>query len=207
MIEIKDMREFHGAIGNLYVRAGLSPPIYLEERTSSWSLDGIPPGLCLEVIGAYLSRHAASIYSRSGNSTLPIVDRIIREKWRDLHRRQLVRYPVADQQGDRMRQVIPAFDGSSSDEAAPRWPRVEQPREPILSALDNAIQFLRRVLAAGELSTRELHRRARVEGIAPRTLDRARKELGVLARRTGFGRTGQHWVSLPKPRNKVEVDC
>jgi hypothetical protein len=138
-----------------------------------------------------------SIYSRSGNSTLPIVDRLIREKWRDLHRRQCVRYLMADQRGDRVGQIIPTVDESSSVQVGP-WAHVEQPRQPMLGAQDNAIAFLRRVLANGELSARELEKRAEVEGIASRTLDRARKTLGIVSRRTGFGRTAQHWVSLPK---------
>lgn len=197
MNEPNNITEFLGAIGNLYVRADLSTPIYLEESVSSWLSDGIPPLLCLKVIAEYLSKYAASIYSRSGNSTLPIVDRLIREKWRDLHRRQCVRYPIADQRGDRVGQIIPTVDESSRVQVGPRA-HVEQPRQPILGAQDNAIAFLCRVLADGELSARELDRRAEVEGIASRTLDRARKTLGIVSRRTGFGRTAQHWVSLPK---------
>jgi hypothetical protein len=72
------------------------------------------------------------------------------------------------------------------------------PREPVQSALEIAMAFLRRVLAEGERSAREVERMAEIVGIASRTLDRARKELGVVSRRTGFGPTLQHWLSLPK---------
>jgi hypothetical protein len=44
----------------------------------------------------------------------------------------------------------------------------------------------------------ELRERAKSDGIAPRTLDRAKAALGVEARRIGFGEAGQWVWALPK---------
>lgn len=54
-----------------------------------------------------------------------------------------------------------------------------------------------RTLADGPLPSVELRKAVEDEGISPRTLKRARKELGIKAERRGFGSDGQWKVSLP----------
>lgn len=67
------------------------------------------------------------------------------------------------------------------------------------SALSEACDWLRSVLAEGPLPAQEINRRARADSIAKRTLDRAKNELGVKARRSGFGKAGQWTWTLPAP--------
>jgi hypothetical protein len=68
------------------------------------------------------------------------------------------------------------------------------PQKPV----EKAKAFLKQELANGEIATMEIEQTATDEGIALRTLDRARRELGVISRRTGFGRSGRSFLSLPK---------
>ncbi len=75
------------------------------------------------------------------------------------------------------------------------------PAEP--KAIDEAAEWLRDSLAAGPMTADEVHAGARNEGIAKRTLNRAKSELGVKSTREGFG-NGSRWVwSLP---NKAPAD-
>jgi hypothetical protein len=66
-----------------------------------------------------------------------------------------------------------------------------------VKALQKAMDFLREKLGAGEVEATVVETDARDAGIAIRTLDRARTKLGVISRRTGFGRNGKSWLSLP----------
>jgi hypothetical protein len=66
-----------------------------------------------------------------------------------------------------------------------------------MKPLKRAIDFLKQELADGEVAAVKVEEAANDEGIALRTLDRARKELMVISRRTGFGKTGRSWLSLP----------
>jgi RecA-family ATPase len=60
---------------------------------------------------------------------------------------------------------------------------------------DQAIQFISRQLAPGKLPSKELDEHARAAGFSPKTIQRARSELGVVSHQTPQG-----WVcELPKP--------
>ncbi len=63
--------------------------------------------------------------------------------------------------------------------------------------IDQAIAFLRRELADGEVAATRLEEKAKANGISLRTLDRARAQLKVISRRTGFAKSGKCWLSLP----------
>lgn len=64
-----------------------------------------------------------------------------------------------------------------------------------------AVAFLRHALAAGPRPAAELERRAIAQGISSRTLDRARKQLGVQA-----CRQDGHWVwALPAPGERKDA--
>jgi hypothetical protein len=184
------------------MRAGLSPPFQLKEYAERWLAEGISPSHCIEQIRLYLEQHARSITSRSGERTLLFLDPIIRRTWLESQ------YPridpeIADQRTESEGEVNPVVDESPGDQVKPWWvPAAPLRREPMQSALDHACAFLLRELADGEMLVCELNRRAKAAGIAHRTLDRARKKLGIVASRTGFARTGQHWVSLPRPRHE-----
>jgi putative DNA primase/helicase len=68
-------------------------------------------------------------------------------------------------------------------------------------ALSEAMNFLQEEFSMTErLEASIIERQARKAGIAQRTLKRARKELGVVARREGFGAEGKFFLSLPRSR-------
>lgn len=64
-------------------------------------------------------------------------------------------------------------------------------------ALDTAKDVLRALLAHGPMPAKEALRELEVAGISKRTAERAKKELGVAVRRSGFGATGGFTWSLP----------
>jgi hypothetical protein len=203
-VRAKNFDEFCGQIGNLYVRAGLSPPFQLREHAERWLADGISPSHCIEQIRLDLERYGRSITSGSGDRHLLFVHSIIRRTWFESQ------YPrtdcaISDQLTEGENSVDPAdqvVDESPDDRVNTQWPPAPVPRKPVQSENDRARAFLLRELADGEMATNELNGRAKAARIAERTLERARKNLEVVSRRTGFGQTGQHWVSLPKPRNE-----
>jgi putative DNA primase/helicase len=73
----------------------------------------------------------------------------------------------------------------------------------------DAEEFLREFLAGGPMPAKEGEEHARALGIAPRTLDRARKKLGVLARRKSEGKDGKgQWLwSLPSNLQGRQQPC
>jgi hypothetical protein len=211
----RNFDEFLGRMGNLFVRAGLSPPFQLRKFAEQWLADCIPPAHCVEQVCLYLERYARRITSGSGDGTLPRLDSIIRQTWLESQyandnsaigdtRSENENENENEKENESERdEEFSIADEKPSDQVKPWWtPPEPLRREPAQSASGYARAFLLRELAEGELSVKELNRRAKAARIAARTLDRARKELGVVARRTGFGRTGQHWVSLPKPPNR-----
>lgn len=68
-------------------------------------------------------------------------------------------------------------------------------------ALGEAVFFLREEFSASErVEASIIDKQARKAGISQRTLKRARKELGVVSRREGFGADGKFFLSLPRSR-------
>jgi hypothetical protein len=64
------------------------------------------------------------------------------------------------------------------------------------SALDSAIDFLKQELSGGPIKATEIQKKAEARAIASRTIDRAKKELGVKV-----DKKGASWIwSLPKGR-------
>ncbi len=59
--------------------------------------------------------------------------------------------------------------------------------EQTASALDEAIDWLKNALAGGPRPGKELKEQAKADGIAERTLERAKKKFGVVAEPNGFG--------------------
>jgi putative DNA primase/helicase len=68
-------------------------------------------------------------------------------------------------------------------------------RDGVVSPRADAIEYLRDKLSAGPVPVKEVDEHARALGIAPRTLGRARKALGVRTVKDGFG--GGWLLSLP----------
>jgi hypothetical protein len=200
MCEPKDFTHFIGAIGNLYVKANLSTPLDLARYAKGWLDEGITPSHCIEQARLYLDRYAQYYRLGSGEGSLPFLDRIIHKTWLEFQ------YLPADggscnEKSKSESQASPVIEESSED-LVKLWyaPKAPLYRASAQSAEDYAIAFLYRELADGELSVRELKKRAVAAKIADRTLDRARKKVGVVPRQTGFGKAARHWVSLPRPR-------
>jgi hypothetical protein len=72
-----------------------------------------------------------------------------------------------------------------------------------VSALDEAQYFVYSILEKGPVRSSELLRLARSEGIAPRTLVRARKALGVESRKRGGGRGSYTICRLPRDEQRL----
>ncbi len=74
-------------------------------------------------------------------------------------------------------------------------------------ALSDAVDFLNDVLSTGSLSVSEVKKMARADGIAERTLTRARQKLGVKSERQGFGKSTTWFLpSAPlRPKNPIEA--
>lgn len=93
--------------------------------------------------------------------------------------------------------VKPAVRSSARSSASPR------PNPPITPQKADADQFLREMLANGPMRQVDVTRAATVQGIAARTLRRARVRLGVVATKHGFG-TGSFWVWRLRPSSERE---
>jgi hypothetical protein len=65
-------------------------------------------------------------------------------------------------------------------------------------AAADAKAFLEEELADGPRPVQDLERAARQVGIASRTLQRARQDLGIQKRKVGFGKKGYWMMELPK---------
>lgn len=81
--------------------------------------------------------------------------------------------------------------GESRHEAHDLLRESEEPRR---SAVSDAVAILRELLADGPVSAREAKAYCQEATIAPRTLDRAKKELGVLARPQINADGRKHWT-------------
>src|SRR5262249_16853288 len=61
------------------------------------------------------------------------------------------------------------------------------------------------LLQDGEVLSTDVERAMRAAGIADRTIARAKRRLGVQARRDGFGRGARWWLSLPFAKAATDV--
>jgi hypothetical protein len=194
---------FVARANNIYTKAGLCPPFHLRHFAEAWLLGGIDLSHCLSQIASYLAEHSTRHRSGSGDDSLrDYLDYTIRKSWEEKHRPPPAKPARTDRYFQRVDDVVAGCDGHSCDPipspnfAAPVCPKPPPP--PTQKPLDRAIDFLRRELADGEVAAVAVEEAAKDEGIALRTLDRARKELMVISRRTGFAKTGRSWLSLPK---------
>jgi hypothetical protein len=225
LIDDVDLDTYCGRVGNLYGRHSLCPPFELRRIATDWKANGIALSHVATVIDRHLTDHRSRYYSGSGDALFSWVDEIIRKTWREQHfsppwaqatrptmqrfpdRDRIDQKPSADHQVDSLRSPASreALLGNRSD--APVCSRADQPppqsaksigkRGTGLKRIDEAIAFLRRELADGEVAATLLEEKAKASGISLRTLDRARAKLKVISRRTGFAKEGKCWLSLP----------
>ena len=78
-----DLSTFLGRLGSLYGKYRLCPPFLLREAAGSWIARGIPLSHCVEVTERYLSRHAGSCYSGSGDWNFAWLSNLIQTTWHD----------------------------------------------------------------------------------------------------------------------------
>ena len=76
-----DLATFCGRVGNLYGRYGLCPPFALRDAVQGWMARDIPLWHCIDVIGRFLSRHAGSCYSGSGDWNFAWLNSLIQTSW------------------------------------------------------------------------------------------------------------------------------
>jgi hypothetical protein len=232
-IDDADLDTYCGRVGNLYGRNGLCPPFELRRVAADWKVSGIPLSHIVAVIDRHLSDHRSRYYSGSGDALFSWVDEIIRKTWREQHfsppwaqatrptmqrfsdRNRIDQQPSADHQVDSLRCPASREALLANRSDAPVCSRADQPppqsaksigkRRTGLKRIDEAMAFLRRELADGEVAATLLEEKAKASGISPRTLDRARARLKVISRRTGFAKDGKCWLSLrtaPKRRRR-----
>ena len=72
------------------------------------------------------------------------------------------------------------------------------------SALEDAKEFLRELLAGGPVRVRDIQRQARETMIAEKTLDRAKQALSVRAKKEGF-RNGWQWYLAEGGQESAKV--
>lgn len=202
-----DLGFFLARAGCIYTKAGLSPPFHLRQFAEARLLDGIDLTFCLDQIISHLDQHAAFYRSGSGDGTLPLLDDLIRKRWQDLHKPPRARPERTDRIWKRNEEIEVALPATEPLETsvAPTQATIVAPKKATQPArqkpIDRAIAFLQSELAHGELPTVFVEQAAKDEGISPRTLDRARTRLGIVSRRSGFGREGRSWLSLPPRRD------
>src|SRR6516162_3424948 len=78
-----DLAAYCGRIGNLYAKYRMSAPFGLYHAAQGWIARDIPLWHCLDVIGRFLSRHAGSCYSGSGDWNFAWLNSLIQTTWRD----------------------------------------------------------------------------------------------------------------------------
>jgi hypothetical protein len=76
-----DLATYCGRIGNLYGRHGLCPPFALHAAAQGWMAREIPLSHCVDVIEHFLSRHAGSCYSGSGDWNFAWLNSLIQTSW------------------------------------------------------------------------------------------------------------------------------
>jgi hypothetical protein len=220
-----DLVTYCGRIGNLYGRFGICPPFELRRIAADWKANGIALSHIIAVIDRHLTDHRRRYYSGSGDALFSWVDEVVRKTWREQHfsppwarvTRPTIERMADHERADRQQRGEHELDArrSPADEGTPAGNRSDAPgcgradQPPPRSAksigkkrggpkrIDLAIAFLRRELADGEVAATFLEDRAKAIGISTRTLDRARAQLNVRCRRTGFAKSGKSWLSLP----------
>jgi len=78
-----DLAAYCGRIGNLYAKYRMSAPFGLYHAAQGWITRDIPLWHCLDVIGRFLSRHAGSCYSGSGDWNFAWLNGLIQTTWHD----------------------------------------------------------------------------------------------------------------------------
>jgi hypothetical protein len=73
------------------------------------------------------------------------------------------------------------------------------------AAMDEAVEFLRGLLAGGQVAAKDVFTAARDAGIAEKTLKRAKATLGVRSRREGFGPGSTVWWRLPSATERGDT--
>jgi hypothetical protein len=224
-IDDVDLDTYCGRVGNLYGRYRLCPPFELRRIAADWMASGIALSHIVAVIDRHLTDHRRRYNSGSGDALFSWLAEHVRRTWDEKNlaspwtqsaratvpltadHEWIDRQPSADHEVDLRRRpsireapvgdrsYAPGYgraDQAPSESAKPIGQKRRGPKR-----IDQAIDFLRHELANGEVAAALLEGRAKASGLSLRTLDRARAQLNVTCRRTGFAKTGKSWLSLP----------
>jgi hypothetical protein len=209
-IDNADLDTYCGRIGNLYGRYRLSPPFELRRIAADWKANGIALSHIVAVIDRHLTDHRRRYNSGSGDALFSWLDEFIRKTWYEQHasppqvrpsrprmqriadREWVDRQQSADHEVDAKRgptnRGVPAGNRSNAsgfcrtDQVPPQSVKSIGLKRNRPKQIDQAIAFLRRELANGEVAATRLEEKAKANGISPRTLDRARAQLNVINR-------------------------
>jgi hypothetical protein len=178
------------------------------------------------VIDRHLTGYRSRYYSGSGDALFGWLDELVRKTWHEQSfsspwaqttrptmqrfsdRDRVDRQPSSDHEVDPRRrptgQEAPVASRpdaprcSMTDQAPPQSVKSIGQKRKQLKRVEQAINFLRRELADGEVAAARLEEKAKASGISLRTLDRARARLKVISRRTGFAKT-------PRESEKIQT--
>jgi hypothetical protein len=195
MNDFDDIAMFLARAGCLYVKSGLSPPFHLRAFAEAWWLEGISLEHCIEQLIIHLAKTSSQYRNGSGDWGLRWLDAEIRQSWDRLNWPPRTMPERTDEVYKRDGTGAMLDDGICFVDRVDKEPSTSEAKG--LKQIDKAMIFLRGELAEGEVEAVRVEQNARTVAIAPRTLDRARKRLGVVSRRTGFAETGKCWLSLP----------
>jgi hypothetical protein len=229
-IDEVDLDIYCGRVGNLYVRHGLCPPFALRDVAADWKAIGIAIAHIVAVIDCHLTDHRRRYHNGSGDALFGWLAEHVRRTWeekklaspwthsdratvpRTADRESTEGQPSADHESDLRRRPsareAPLVNQSDASGCGRAHQAPQQSAQSIgqkrtgLKRIDQAIAFLRRELADGEVAATHLEEKAKANGISPRTLDRARTRLNVTCRRTGFAKSGKSWLSLTAPKRR-----
>jgi hypothetical protein len=175
--QIEDINTFVATVGCHHAKFGACPPFRLRDFVEGWLQAGIPLNYALGRIKGRLVTDAELVR----------LDHQIRTGWHELSR------PPRAQPRQTSRLFRRIGNLGNGNE-----PATGRESKPAATKFHWACSFLMEELGGGEIEANALERATRDAGLALRTVDRARKKLGVISRRSGFGRSGRCWLSLPR---------
>ena len=196
-IDNADLDTYCGRIGNLYGRYRLSPPFELRRIAADWKANGIALSHIVAVIDRHLTDHRRRYNSGSGDALFSWLDEFIRKTWHEQHLSPpqaevsrptmkriaagewIDRQPSADHEVDARRSAtgreapVGNWSGAPAcgraDQAPPQSTKSIGHKQKQPKRIDQAIAFLRRELANGEVAATRLEEKAKANGIAENT--------------------------------------
>ena len=181
LIDDVDLDIYCGRVGNLYIRHDLCPPFELRRIASDWKANGIALSHIVAVIDRHLNDHRRRYYSGSSDALFTRLDEVVRKTWygrqvsrppapsscmiqRAADHRRVYRHEVDPKRGPNNRETSM---GGRADQATLQSAKSIGKKRRGPKRIDQAIAFLRRELADGEVAVTFLEEKATVTASAP----------------------------------------